>query len=942
MNVKRQFIDWRKPPLVEIAQRLLRERTRGKKANLQDVILVVPGAAQGQQLLIHLVDLAAGSQVDLIPPEIVTPGKLPELLYEEQKPLADRPTQLLAWIRAMRETPAEKIKAAIPELPLEEGIHGWLPLASMLMELHTSLAGDLLDFSDVAKRVHALAGSSEHARWVALAEIQTCYLSLLDKVELWDVQTARRVALQKQEYATEREIVLVNVVDMNHTLRHILRAVSRRVSTFVIAPEELSSRFDELGCLIDSTWRDARVEIPDEWIKVVDRPADQADAVLDILASFKGEFAPSTISIGVPDSQLVGLVRCRLADHDIPSRFGPGRPVASSAPARLLTALAGYSQDREFQEFAALLRHADVERWMVGQGCQGNLLALLDRHQTDSLPWLLHGEHVFRKKEQEPLATAHRLIEAKLQKIGSGEHSFSEISAFILDWLDAIYGNLPLDKRQPRDASILQSCLAIGEALSESAEIPGDLLPKMSLPDAIRFVLDMLQGTLLPEPPVAHAIELKGWLELPLDTSTVTIVTGFNDGIVPRTTDSDFFLPDKLRAELRIENNDRAYSRDAYALSLLAAGKKHLRLIVGRHTADEQRLLPSRLLFAVDREANVSRCDRLFDPDQVDDSPPRKGRMSPGIETFKYQPPLPVSLPRPVSRISVSSFRDYLACPYRFYLKHLLKLAPLEDRQREMSSATFGTLLHRVLQAFGNDESVSSLRDASRIEEYLASQLDAFAFRAFGKSRLAAVKIQIEHMRKRLQAFASWQAMWRTQGYEILHAEYDPGETGVPFLVDNAAIQLTGRIDRIDYHPQQRRLILLDYKTGSRSETPDKVHRKRGEWVDLQLPLYRHLIDSLDLKYAREIKLGYVQLSGKVTSGDQLEGIAEWTQQELIEADEVAKEVVRSIRQGVFWPPREQPNSYFREFAAICGEFLPTMEISDFDQGASGESEEEE
>ena len=132
----------------------------------------------------------------------------------------------------------------------------------------------------------------------------------------------------------------------------------------------------------------------------------------------------------------------------------------------------------------------------------------------------------------------------------------------------------------------------------------------------------------------------------------------------------------------------------------------------------------------------------------------------------------------------------------------------------------------------------------------------------------------------------------------------------MPFDVDGRPILLRGRIDRIDHNERTGEWAVFDYKTSDRGEEPEKTHRKgRGDdkrWVDLQLPLYRHLLpalrdgngapivppDALD-----RVRLGYILLPRDLTSvGEKL---AEWSPEELASADDAARRSsARSARTG--------------------------------------------
>ena len=112
-------------------------------------------------------------------------------------------------------------------------------------------------------------------------------------------------------------------------------------------------------------------------------------------------------------------------------------------------------------------------------------------------------------------------------------------------------------------------------------------------------------------------------------------------------------------------------------------------------------------------------------------------------------------------------------------------------------------------------------------------------------------------------------------------------------------MRITGKIDRIDRHPDGR-VAILDYKTGEKVQPPRRTHQVREEWTDLQLPLYRHLVRELGL--GDSVELAYVSLS----AGEKCELLsAGWSPQELAEADAVASDVIGGIRRGEFLSPQE-------------------------------------
>jgi ATP-dependent helicase/DNAse subunit B len=273
--------------------------------------------------------------------------------------------------------------------------------------------------------------------------------------------------------------------------------------------------------------------------------------------------------------------------------------------------------------------------------------------------------------------------------------------------------------------------------------------------------------------------------------------------------------------------------------------------------------------------------------------------------------------------VRVTAFRDYLASPYRFYLRHVLKLAELDDRVDELSPQAFGTLLHSVLNEFARSD-VRDSGDAGRIREFLKSDLQRVADEQFGVRRMMAVDVQLAQVEMRLAAFAEWQAERRRLGWRIVHSEQSTDGNGVPFdLGDGRSVRLHGRIDRIDRHDTGARWAIFDYKTGEAGRSPDRQHRREGRWVDLQLPLYRHIARAWGVE--GNVELGYIILPSD-TNQTQAE-MAPWTDEDLRSADETAREVGRRILDGDFWQELDQPAGTLQEFDPVCQEGVLGREV---------------
>ena len=119
-------------------------------------------------------------QLALVPPQIVTMGQLPELLYDTPRPLAPALTQQLAWVAALRHTERHIVAPLTSSLPADHDLFAWLAFGERLATLHYELAGEGLAFAAVVSRGQSLATFREGERWQALAALQSRYLEVLE------------------------------------------------------------------------------------------------------------------------------------------------------------------------------------------------------------------------------------------------------------------------------------------------------------------------------------------------------------------------------------------------------------------------------------------------------------------------------------------------------------------------------------------------------------------------------------------------------------------------------------------------------------------------------------------------------------------------------------------------------------------------------------------
>jgi ATP-dependent helicase/nuclease subunit B len=870
----------------------------------------------GRRIKELLLEEADRGGARLAPPSILTTGRLAELFHSLQLPLASPLLSRRVWAENLQRLQPEALQSLFGRVPEGNDLRGWDLLGGQVQRLQRETAGGGHRFGDVAEICRGGDLLFDDAvRWDLLAGAQTGYERMLLQLGFADLDLERLTALGRGRLRCELEVWLIGIAELAPVARAILRSSQSPIGALIHAPEEESNSFDDLGCVIEHAWGDRVLPVGDEHILIADRPADQAAHVLTEIAAVS-PLRPDDVVVALAEPDLRPYVVEWLEAAGVSVHFAAGVPVRSSGPFRLLAALADYLDRHDWESFAALVRHPDLESFLRAGGSTpfagADPPTILDRFFTRHLPADLKGD--LPDRGYGGLESLRRRLNELLGGFGS-ERPVREWAAPILAVLGNVYSVESLNTRDPADRRLVETLEKVRDAALTIHRLPVAVSPPTDGAAAIRIMLDDLRTLSVPEDPEPVSAELLGWLEVPLDDAPIVLVAGANEPGLPEAVNADPFLPDSLRARLGITDNALRYARDAFHLAALVHSRRRVRFVAGRLSASGDPLRLSRLLLAVPGEVLARRILSFVERKSGGASIASPLLAAAGEQSRFQLPPDPVLRIDPVpTEIAVTDFRAILEDPYRYVLHRMMKLETLADEARELDGGSFGHLAHRVLQRFAHSEAIHSL-DAARMTRSLDALLDDEASARFGSAAFPAVHLQVEMLRIRLHALARWQAGRVAEGWRVVLVEGVPAGSGadspeeVPFRsnfdVDGEPVTLVGRIDRIDHHPGSGAWAVLDYKTGDQAETPEERHRRKrsGIWKDLQLPLYRHLaraaLDPRGVPLVPEgaaLEMGYVLLC-RETERVGLES-ADWGVADLEGADEAAREVIRSLRRG--------------------------------------------
>ena len=888
MPVSRHFLGWDAPLTGKVCDYLLDGRET-PPIDLGDCLILVPTQQAGRRLREALARRADERGTGLLSPRIANPR---ELLTFHRPPLPPAPPTVVsgAWVSVLLKADLERFPALFPLAPPQHNFAWASNLSVLLQNLSAALAeGGHSVASVISQFGNQLA---ERDRWRDLASLEGAYLKQLAKLGFGCPNAIDRDAATNVVLPPEiGRVIVASVADLSPLLASALDRVPN-AELLIHAPENRSDLFDEWGRPKPEAWSGEEIPINDASLILAGTPAGQSRQAIEAMLD------PNLTAIGVPDRDVTPFLAAALGERGLKAYDPAGRALADHPIFQLLAALRDLVRAGDAPAFARWLRQADV---LEHVDATGRVLAEWDEFQNEFLPADFR-DIARRFRSGHSAEQRYPNLFRAVQLAAQIEARFSEedLAGAVRETFQRIYALRQIHPGQPRDDAFLSVARKLNEALEEIGQA-SEL--KMKPGDALDLLIQRLEGESYYPDRSDAAIDLEGWLELAWSEAPDVIVTGLNEGIVPDSRCADVFLPDRLRTELGLRNEAQRAARDAFLLRSLVesrAKKGRATLIVGKSSAAGEPLRPSRLLFRCPDGQLVNRSRKLFgDPGEPRDQHPA------GV-SFKLDPNR-ISAP-PLARLSVTMFRSYLACPFRFYLKHILKMEAMDDRKSELEELDFGTLIHSSLQLLHGNP-VGKSADPAAVADFLTGTFDELLSSKYGSDLTLQMIIQREAGRQRLRAAARWLAQSTAEGWILEESEKK-------ITVTLAGMEVKGSIDRVERHRETGRWRLLDYKTSDlgvspveahvapvRDDTPDYanvvVDDKPRRWIDLQLPLYAHLLGGDEVPL-----IGYFNMPKAVTET----GIEIWPDFDaatLQSARRCTEAIIGEIKAGHFWPPSD-------------------------------------
>ncbi|NUU00558.1 PD-(D/E)XK nuclease family protein [Herbaspirillum robiniae] len=229
--------------------------------------------------------------------------------------------------------------------------------------------------------------------------------------------------------------------------------------------------------------------------------------------------------------------------------------------------------------------------------------------------------------------------------------------------------------------------------------------------------------------------------------------------------------------------------------------------------------------------------------------PLREISAPPPEKTLQAAPsvmPAPVAPALLPGKLSSSSFGSFLACPYQFFAQRMLRVAVMDELSDMPEKRDYGSWLHEILTRYHE-----TVRDRDTPQGARAALLEEVSAEVFNRAmnQHPAALSYYARWQKVIPAYLLWANEREAQGWRFVIGE----EAQSSMLAwDDGAIELYGRLDRIDQNEAGER-ALLDYKTRAAVSLKQKVKDED----DHQLAFYGLLADSrIDAAHYVALELG--------------------------------------------------------------------------------------
>ncbi len=885
--MKSIFLGWDKPYLWQVAIFL---KEKYPDFNLNNIKILCPSKRAARRLIELLANLAEEENTALINPTIIS--QIIDLaecqdftnISENNKKFANTHITRILWseiIDSYNRTTEEKLDARISEY---------------LNKLSRQLVENKVDATLLNGK---LVSEKQNAFWELFNKLNERFHSNLNSQNL-------TISLEDFKLSpTTNEVYLLGAFDLSKEEEEFLENVDRNITTLIFAPEDCKNGFTKLGTISESYWQNKFPAIDNQNVIITNSPLEEIESIIEIIENnFNTTEVNNSVTICPRDPSVIAPIINLLKQKNYNS-FAPGiRPLGRTIWGGLYLNILS-SWDGNIQSFINVLSSPIIKTLLddkkeiseedllskllielrellkYGRSRNQTFESIINKKEYSEVLKILSSFNLFLNEKNLNISNYLERIISSLTAISS-ELLLSENSKFLV--LNQEDYNLSLESLESLKTNIEQLNLKesyLNDPLSLLISIAREISLKISI-----------------QPESDSGIQILGAYEVFWDDNSYVFSTSSTDEYLPPRIEIDPYLPESIKEEFGIRGRKWLQAYHSYTLHTLVNSKK-------------------RVLFSASKTNNLSEPNKLSRYLSIKESKPDDSNLSnfygntedkskneiskvqvltsPKLELPNgiLKPPTQKYEKFPLKSISPSQIRDYLYCPYEFYLKHILGLKTEDEDNSEIPENIFGNITHKVIAIVSSEFKNTAYIDYKNALSLCYDILEKEIQTVLGKTKSIEIHLQIQSIKNRLQQYLDFEIECKTNKHILKYIEHRIENTKLINISSGEQIPLVGVIDRVELVAED--LLITDFKTGDDSKTSISRAQK-----DYQLPIYGLALSQSEEFKAKNIKLQIVSLN-KTSTHDKK--TIDFQEEQIIEVKEIINSVSENILNANFWPP---------------------------------------
>ncbi len=805
-NITAVYLGWDKPIIWSLVDWL---KSQSSSFDYSEFILIVP-SKRAQSRISELLVLDANSKKrGIIAPKFYSSisSCLNDHLSTKDKSPISITESLIAWEECISQY--KEIEDSTNLIPAEH-------LGTYLEKLRKDLLSYNLKISDILEKAQEFLSDPQIQLCEQLSILDEIYEDTLNKYGFYDNHNEVEFTPPPLKY------VLVGFHAVSPLEAGLIDKFNLDTYNIIGAPNSEVESFLDDGSLNSTIWEKMVSPIH---IHVVANPFIEIESINEILTKSDTK----DLSLSILEETLIGPLQASLISNDLNALPLGSKPFTNSLWGSWLLALIGLNIEgtenvRTFFEHPLTTKAIDL-----GNIANNSLdiLALLDRLLNYSALEVESLDDLFHILGTEQSILLKDLLKCTLPKLDN-KGTLGQYSSELIERLPHFLNTLDSIEEEGEILTLVKELSDLNES-----PLKDHILELKTFHKILRDRFINIDSTFQ----VEDSIPIIGWQETYLDDASNIIVSDCIEGKLPSYPPQDPIITEQIRTTLGMPVRSYYNARDMFILYYLVNSKEKTLFIAPQEsTSGDQNKLSKLVLSGLNDKRFIKTLNTFYGAKSSSQTNFKQNKLNkpkplPSPPTGPYK-----EFPLESKTLSATQIRDYITCPYSFYLRHILKMNLHNYQLEELPPNILGNILHDVFSKVGRQIINNVPGSKKELLTFANHELDKLIYPYLKNEEKGQIfALQHSYLKTKLEAYVEFESQsLEEQPHKILTELNAKNFLGLN-LPNGETIEVVGRIDRIEILADRCKII--DFKTG---DTPLKFSKclKNEIWLDPQLPLY--------------------------------------------------------------------------------------------------------